>query len=287
MDDKASCYLCGCTKFNVRPGGVRDNASLKIYECLSCGLVFLSSFDHIHKGFYEDSGMHGGQTNKEAWLNETAWDDERRFRTLKRTIENKKILDFGCGNGGYLLRARDIAKCVEGVELEDSLKGWFFENKLDVYTDIEETSGKFDVITLFHVLEHLPDPVAILTKISAKLDFEGQLIVEVPNAYDALISLYQSVPFMHFTYWSCHLFLFSQSTIAALGKQAGLSVNYVKQVQRYPLSNHLYWMSKGIPGGHKKWSFLDSEDLNCSYEKSLAHIGMCDTIIASFSKKGS
>ncbi|MDR1490210.1 MAG: hypothetical protein LBS65_06985, partial [Desulfovibrio sp.] len=51
------CYLCGGTTYTVRPGKVRDNETLELYECLSCGLVSLSSFDHIEPNFYENSLM--------------------------------------------------------------------------------------------------------------------------------------------------------------------------------------------------------------------------------------
>lgn len=106
---KSLCYLCGSAKYKVRPGCVRDNAQLKVIECLGCGLVFLSSFDHIHNGFYENSGIHSGQIDRDAWLKETACDDERRFNSLQRILENKTVLDFGCGNGGFLVRARNMA----------------------------------------------------------------------------------------------------------------------------------------------------------------------------------
>ena len=52
--------------------GVRkDNAQLKVFECLECGLAFLSSLYHIREGFYEDSGMHAeitGDTDLESCL---------------------------------------------------------------------------------------------------------------------------------------------------------------------------------------------------------------------------
>ena len=72
--DGKKCYLCGGTEFNKRPGSVRDNLELEILECASCGLVFLSSFDHIKDAFYENSEMHGKEMpNVQAWLSETAW----------------------------------------------------------------------------------------------------------------------------------------------------------------------------------------------------------------------
>lgn len=279
-----TCYLCGQTQFINRPGIVRDKPELKILECSGCGLVFLSSFAHISDGYYEQSGMHEGLIDIEDWCKETAWDDERRFLFLQRVLENKNVLDFGCGNGGFLKRAQKVAHRAVGVELEKRLQPYFNQERLSVFQSIDTVAeDAFDVITLFHVLEHIPDPLHILAELSGKLAVNGQLIIEVPSATDALLSLYQSENFARFTYWSCHLFLFNASTLAKLAHKAGLKVNYIKQVQRYPLSNHLHWLAKGKPGGHREWSFLDSQELCKAYETSLASIGACDTILASFS----
>lgn len=279
------CYLCGRTHFFKRQGSVRDNPDLNILECAYCGLVFLSSFSQITENFYEQSGMHESAIQIDTWVRETEWDDTRRFEYLRRLIENKKILDFGCGNGNFLLKARTAAREVAGVEIESQFKDYFSGKGLNVVSDINEASGSFDVITMFHVLEHIADPAGLLEKISTKLNCNGQLIVEVPNANDSLLSLYECEPFSHFTYWSCHLFLFSEATLAQVGKKAGLKVNYVKQIQRYSLANHLHWLAKGRPGGHREWGFLDSRDLQSMYEKQLASIGRCDTILASFSRE--
>jgi len=287
MTESLSCYLCGKggkDEFMKRDGKVRDNPILDIFECLSCGLVFLSSFDHIHTDFYQEARMHGEPGDIETWLKDSAWDDDRRFIFLKHVIANKSVLDFGCGAGGFLTRTRTTSSHVAGVEVEMRLKPHFRKEGLEVFTDIAEVKGLFDIITLFHVLEHMNDPITLLMRLSEKLNEDGQMIVEVPSADDALLRLYTSAPFSQFTYWSCHLFLFTIGTISRIAEKAGLKVNYIKQVQRYPLSNHLFWLAKGKPGGHKIWNFLDSEELHRSYEKQLASIGLCDTILACFSK---
>ena len=89
------CYLCGGTEFNKRPGSVRDRPELEVFECVFCGLVFLSSFDHIRDGFYESSEMHGKDAlDIQAWIRGTEWDDERRFQYLKLALPNQRLLDF-------------------------------------------------------------------------------------------------------------------------------------------------------------------------------------------------
>jgi 2-polyprenyl-3-methyl-5-hydroxy-6-metoxy-1,4-benzoquinol methylase len=277
-----SCYLCGEKSFVKRPGRVRDNEELDILECRSCGLVFLSSFAHIGKNFYENSQMHDKEINIEDWIRTTAEDDERRFITFKSLILNKTILDFGCGNGGFLARAKKIASLAVGIEPERRLQTYFQKEQLNVFSDINDLNQCFDVITLFHVLEHIPDPKNLLKQLAGKLSATGCIIIEVPNADDALLTLYKSDAFSYFTYWSCHLFLFNVNTLSLLAKKAGLKTNYIKQVQRYPLSNQLYWLSEKRPGGHVQWSYLNSKELHDAYEKQLGSVGCCDTLIASF-----
>ena len=284
MAKPLSCYLCGEGKFKKREGKVRDNPGLEIIECLSCGLVFLSSFDQISDNFYAESRIHEEPVDIQTLLKDTASDDERRFIFLRSFIENKSVLDFGCGAGGFLMRARAVAGSVVGVEVEARLKQHFKENGLKVFTDTGEISGSFEVITMFHVLEHVKDPIVILSRLAEKLDDNGNIIVEVPSADDALLRLYKNDNFSRFAYRGCHLFIFTNATISSVAQKAGLKVDYIKQIQRYPLSNHLYWLADGKPGGHKAWSFLDSPELHSAYERQLASLNLCDTIVASFSK---
>ncbi|MCZ8157108.1 MAG: class I SAM-dependent methyltransferase [Leptospira sp.] len=279
------CYLCKSKEFIQRTGKVRDSENLKIFECKNCSLVFLSDFSHIEKTHYEESGMHGSNpVSIEEWLKESEKDDDRRFKFLKQKILNKDILDFGCGAGGFLSKASSFANQRYGIELEtravERLKslGVHVEKSPNAFIN---SNKKFDLITAFHVIEHLPDPETVIKELASLLKDNGELIIEVPNSNDALLALYQSKPFSEFTYWSNHLFLFNNESLKDLIKKCGLRVHWMKQIQRYTLSNHLYWLSNGLPGGHVKWSFLDDEDLHNSYESKLSSLGLCDTIIVS------
>ena len=199
---------------------------------------------------------------------------------------NKKVLDFGCGSGGFLLHARGLASTVNGVELEKRLQQHFKNSSLEVFSRLEEMPAdeQYDIITAFHVIEHLPDPRDTLQKLSKHLRDGGEIVIEVPNANDALLTVYRNEAFSNFAYWSCHLYLFTVETLVRLSRQAGLTALYIKQIQRYPLSNHLNWLACGEPGGHKKFYYLNTEKLRSAYEEVLAGIQACDTIIAGFTK---
>ncbi len=154
-----SCYLCKSDKYSKRPGSVRDNPNIDILECSDCGLVYLSSLNHIKDGHYEESGMHDGEApDIDNWLKETKLDDKRRYDFVKEKIANKNVLDFGCGVGGFLGMAKQSARNVSGVELERVLQPSFQERSLNVFSnlkELQEQSEKYDIITAFHVVEHL------------------------------------------------------------------------------------------------------------------------------------
>lgn len=279
------CYLCECSEQRRRPGKVRDDESLEILECQGCGLVFLSRAE-LPEGFYEQSRMHNDETPPvAAWLHDTDRDDERRFRYLREAMTNRDVLDFGCGAGGYLLKARSTAHHVMGIELEARLQPHYHANGLKVFQSIDDlpSDQRFDLITAFHVVEHLEDPASTLRQLATSLRDGGRIIIEVPSSADALLTLYENAPFSEFTYWSCHLYLFNAANLTLLAKKAGLKLEYVSHIQRYPISNHLHWLAKGKPGGHQRWNFLDSEELSIAYEARLASLGRTDTVMASMS----
>lgn len=277
------CYLCGSGQLTLRHKGVRDNPSIDVLMCTDCGLVFLSSFTHINDHFYEESSMLGGLVDLRKYRINSANDDQRRFLALKDSLQNKRVLDFGCGGGGFLKLAQDISHSVTGVELDSTIR--IALNEIDgitTFRSADDVVGEYDVITLFHVLEHLPDPISILERLKQNLAVNGKIMIEVPSANDALLQLYHSEPFADFTYWSCHLFLFTPETLSRLAERVGYQIQYTKQIQRYPLSNHLHWLSRNKPGGHQVWDFMNSTDLHSAYEKQLASVGMCDTLVACF-----
>lgn len=275
-----TCYLCNHQSFSVRKGAVRDDPALQILECDNCGLVTLSSLQHIRVGHYEDSGMHGETLPSiESWLKETEQDDQRRFEMLKVAMVNRKVLDFGCGAAGFLRKAQTLAAEVAGVELESRIREYWGE-KIALHGDLEKAGDGYDLITAFHVVEHLSDPRAMLRNLAGHLKDRGRLVIEVPSSEDALLTLFENDAFQRFTYWSQHLFLFNAETLRILAAQAGMRVVSIQQFQRYPLSNHLYWLSRNLPGGHQHWSFFDTPALTEAYTASLAAVGKCDTIIA-------
>lgn len=134
--------------------------------------------------------------------------------------ENKNkgaILDFGAGTGDFLLEAKNRGWKVEGVEPNSDARNLALKKGVDLK---EETSSykdaSFDVITLWHVLEHVPDTNGQIKELDRLLKKDGLLIVAVPNfkSYDAYV--YQE-------YWAAfdvprHLYHFSRTGIKDIFK---------------------------------------------------------------------
>lgn len=271
------CFLCNSDNHKVLHKGVRDNECIDVLKCSECSLEFLSDFSHINKSFYEKGLMHNKEIDK--WIKNTYCDDFRRFKFLEQKIQGKKVLDFGCGNGGFV----KLAQC-DGVEIDESMKEYFDVNGLCVYSSIDNLKQAYDYITLFHVVEHLKNPIEILNGLKSKLAKDGRLIIEVPNCNDALISLYKSKSFEDFTYWSCHLFNYNECTLSKVLEKSGYRVIKTEFIQRYPYTNHLYWFFKKSPAGHEKLKHLYCRALNDLYCSFLKRFKITDTLIVEAEK---
>jgi SAM-dependent methyltransferase len=97
-----------------------------------------------------------------------------------------RYLDVGCGSGASLGVARALGWQVAGIEMDEAAaaKARRFTGELYVGDALSApfAAARFDVVTAFHVLEHVPDPVAMLRRMLEWLAPGGLLIVEVPNA---------------------------------------------------------------------------------------------------------
>lgn len=291
---KKKCYLCDNSSYEVVGQSIKKGIDVR--RCNSCGLEYLRSFDHISSDYYLLSGMRDNEKNPNAdnlncenfmeWRKVTQQDDFRRYSSLVGDIENNTILDFGCGNGGFLSYAKEKAHRTIGVELDENSREHMKMDHLEVYPNISyiPPDVKFDLIVSFHVFEHLKDPALVLKKLSSLIKPEGKIILEMPNSDDALKTIYNCEEFSQFTYRDDHLMLFNTSNISLLVEKSGMKVSRVFQFQRYPLSNHLYWLSAGKPNGHAVWDFLISETANKEYEKCLSSAGRCDTVLVEAKK---
>ena len=90
-------------------------------------------------------------------------------------FNDMRILDYGCGWGGFLSVAKSIGLEAEGVDISASRVGYCLKKGFKVFKSISETHGEYDVINLNQVLEHLQSPNESIGKIVGKLKRGGYL----------------------------------------------------------------------------------------------------------------
>ena len=166
-------------------------------------------------------------------------DDKRRLGQFQKLCVNKKILDFGCGWGGFLKKLKN-ARSLNGIELRKECVEHFEKNKkINVNSQLNNFLGKFDVITMFHVLEHMPNQTKTLKLLRNKLNKNGKIIIEVPHAEDFLLEFDELKEFKEFTFWSEHLILHTYYSLKTILKKAGFRKIKINYFQRYGFDNHL------------------------------------------------
>jgi 2-polyprenyl-3-methyl-5-hydroxy-6-metoxy-1,4-benzoquinol methylase len=284
LRDLALAGACCADELEFYRNGTRDLPDIDVLRCRRCGAFVLSSVDHVSLAYYGEKvhpELHILNDRRKV-AHEHAEDTARRVDLIREHVTNKRWLDFGTGSGGILDALHEVAGGCSAIEPHAEFSADLRRRGYEVFEAADAlTAGlDFDIITAFHVVEHLPDAVSTLGALRSHLAEGGMLVLEVPHARDALIELYGCVPFEGHTFWSEHLILHSRQTIEAFLDAAGYSRVVVEGVQRYPLANHLHWLSRGQPRGHRAWSFLRDPALDAAYESRLAALNLTDTLIA-------
>lgn len=206
-------------------------------------------------------------------------DDLRRLNLFKNILKNKHVLDFGCGWGGFLRNLKNC-KSLKGVELRTECINYIKKNTKIAIADKIDHFNNVDIITMFHVLEHIPYQINTLKKLRSKLNKGGKLIIEVPHAEDFLL-LHQELPeFKKFSFWSEHLILHTYKSLKTILSKAGFKNIKIEYYQRYNFSNHMGWFLKKKPGGHEFFKNFSNKKLNSLYSMNLIRLKQTDTLIA-------
>lgn len=116
---------------------------------------------------------------------------DQKLKLIKESTEGKTILDYGCGAGDFLQHMQKNGYVVTGMEPNpkaNEISKSKIGNENVVDCELKDIKQKFDIITMWHVLEHIPNLNEILTELKNHLNPGGTLIIAVPNhlSYDAI-----------------------------------------------------------------------------------------------------
>ncbi len=258
----------------------RDNDNLNVYKDSLSDVIYIKDFfvgdDEYNKGAYRNKQS----TSSLASLEDIA-DCDRRIEHFYDLYNEKIICDFGCGAGSFLLKSIDKTKQSYGVELQEDYRNELNNMNVKCTANISEIPDGLDTCFLFHVLEHLEDPIKHLNKIKSKLANKGKIVIEVPHARDFLIKNLKIQEFIDFTLWSQHLILHTRESLEKFLLKSGYKNIEIYGRQRFSIANHIQWAKDKIPGGHRsEIAVMETPELVKIYEKTLNALDATDTLIA-------
>jgi len=241
-----ACPLCGSSDYTVvqpsrYPPSVDEQQLKQIFRaasdhalwdqvvgCRVCHLVYINPrprAELILEGYAEAEDPIFAAQN------------QARIRGFRKTLEGvvkrlgispagKRVLDVGCAGGAFLVAAREMGFAVTGIEPARWMAAYGRENyQLDIRDGILEPGSfeahSFDVITLWDVIEHLPQPLETLQIVRSLLKPGGVLLVNYPDIGTlAARTLGRRWPF----WLSVHLIYYTRKTLTEQLRRAGFAV---------------------------------------------------------------
>ena len=255
------CILCGeyeyvTVKEVLRGGGNAMHA----VRCKKCGLEQLFPLPSVEEDEeYYDENAHDKGITPEFSIDEIyekfKYQNESRIRYLEDFGAKKswKILDMASGYGFFMQMMKSRGYEVEGVEISKDRLAVCYDKMADakIYTInllVEEVPKElcesYDLVTMFHLLEHITNPVLFLKRLKEFIKTDGYLVLELPNVDNLMMNA--SPQFNDFFYFRDHVAYYTPKLLKRVLEEAGYEIIQLKGNQLYGLTNHFNWIINGV-----------------------------------------
>ena len=247
-----SCPVCGnndIEKVLIAIDYFSSEESFPLFDCLHCGFRFTNNVPSEEVvGQYYNSPEYISHSDTRKGLINKIYHFARQImvkRKVRLVMEHAsrtpiKLLDMGCGTGYFLHAAKEEGMIVSGIEKDKKAREFANINfglevkDNDFFWNLKSQS--FDVITLWHVLEHLEKLNESIDKIKSCLTEDGILVIAVPNHRSFDATFYKK-------YWAAydvprHLWHFSPETIENLLSRHGMTL-----VKQYSMPLDAFYIS--------------------------------------------
>lgn len=235
------CNLCGSSE---RVPYCADNQR-GLMQCVNCGLIYVSPrpdatelYSLYGESYFrnDDSGT-VGYTNylrDESNIRRTF---TRRLKRLERFSKPGRSLDVGCALGFYMAQAQARGWSVQGLDVSRFAVNYVSEHfGFDVchgsLLDLEYPANSYDLVTLWDVIEHVPDPKACVQKIAGLLKPGGLFALATPDV-DSLPARLTGRRWVGYKLSEEHVYYFALDTLTRMLNDAGLDVIDSYHVGKY------------------------------------------------------
>ncbi len=186
------CNYCECDDLNSILK-VTDHSITKehfeLLECFCCGLIHTNPQPELQEiGKYYQSEEYVSHTDTKAGFIHTLyhiarkWTLNRKLSIISRYHKKTSLLDIGCGTGYFAAHMKANGYTVTVME-PDEQAAKLAKEKLGIIPirNLSEVTGKYEIITMWHVFEHVHDINETFSKLESLLDKDGILVIAVPN----------------------------------------------------------------------------------------------------------
>jgi 2-polyprenyl-3-methyl-5-hydroxy-6-metoxy-1,4-benzoquinol methylase len=243
--EETACLLCGRHQSELlleAPDTVPDGSGLwfAVVQCQDCGLCFTNPrpsrkmIAQFYPATYRPHQKPDARKCRPRFVAAGSWPRPRNERHALPWHGEGRLLDFGCGSGSYLARMAGQGWRVTGLDASlSAVQRIRQELGLDALVGSlphpQLRPESFDIVTMWHSLEHVHDPLEVLRQARGLLVAGGKLLVAVPNI--------DSLPFRWFGHaWygldlPRHLTHFSAWTLKLMLQRAGFRVGAVRMLR--------------------------------------------------------
>lgn len=191
LKKKLNCPYCNEYSYLLFTGKDynRKKSSQKyhLYKCSKCSLRFISNPPEDMSKYYQED-YHYIPNDVEELENLIAKPQKFKIDLVSRFKKNGKLLEIGSSTGGFVCLAKNFGFEVTAIEMDENCVN-FLKNKLkikailseDPINAVKENNEKFDVICMWHSLEHMKEPWLVLNTVIEYLNKDGILLIAAPN----------------------------------------------------------------------------------------------------------
>jgi SAM-dependent methyltransferase len=241
LSEAVICPLCGDL---ASPLHSLAHTTAWACERPSCGLRFAApqagsdDLDQAYRSLYYPDASSVGSPHFEDTPRELLEDLLRSLVEDRSVDENARLLDFGCGRGALGAVARELGLEAVGIERDPRARSTASRDGMQVFESTDdlvarEPGARFDVITLWQVIEHLREPWTELVALRKLLTAGGRLVVATPNSA-CLKAKLQGADWENFAN-PTHLYYFTGASLrSVLGSSGFQNVERLRLASAYP-----------------------------------------------------
>lgn len=208
-----------------------DTEAYQVRKCSQCDAIY-TFFNHEVNldEYYDQKDYTVRDTRNSIFFRIQKWEYRRVVKQIMKisAIPFPTILDFGSGKGLFMHFAQQLGCSVKGIEnsrprAQYAMEQFNLKVNTDYYSSGSVFNTKFDILTLFHVLEHIERPSELLNKlVQGNLKPEGLLVLEVPN-FGSWQSKWAGNTWLHLDV-PRHISHFTKSSLKKILKKNGFTI---------------------------------------------------------------